>query len=76
MQYTDMGDLPEDKRIELIAAKIHAEPWKRIHFIVESEEKAKRYLEKLAKLNVVEASRMLNTPIQGAIMIKVKLKMG
>lgn len=72
--FSDIADLPENKRIELIGAHANV-PGKIIAFIVEDDAKADRYVKKIRNRypNVIELDRHPNVPIDGVITVRVGL---
>jgi hypothetical protein len=71
--YADLGDLNEDKRIDIIGQQV-MRGWRSVSFIVDDEPgKAERYIEKLQKKfpGVTVVERGIG-PVPGTVWIKVK----
>ena len=66
--FADLADLPEDERIRLIAGT--AAHGHVIAFIVEDDQKADRYIAKLAKYPVRVIDRSAG-PVKGTIAVRV-----
>lgn len=68
--YADLADLPEDKRIEIIAAT--AARGEVVGFVVDDEPKADRYIMKLMKR--FPACRIIDRrpgPVAGTVLVRV-----
>lgn len=70
--YSDLHNLPEDDRIELIGQA--AESGKRTAFMVESEEKASRYIEKLTSRFNVEVVNQFPGPVENVVTVIIEKK--
>lgn len=66
--YADLADLPEDERIALIAKT--AEQGHVVGFVVEDNEKADRYIAKLAPYLVRVMARGAG-PVKGTILVRI-----
>ncbi len=70
--FADLADLPEDDRIEIIGR--NAMQGQRVGFIVDDDEKADRYIEKLtSRFNVEVASRGPG-PVEGHSILVIVVK--
>lgn len=67
--YVDLASLPEDTRISLIGST--AESGGLVAFVVESEEKADRYVKKLTKRFRVKEVERFAGPTETAITVKI-----
>lgn len=66
--FTDLADLPEDKRIEIIA---EAAKTQTVGFVVDDHPKADRYCEKLAKYPAIRVIDRVDGPVAGAVLVRV-----
>jgi hypothetical protein len=67
--YADLADLPEDDRIHIIGKT--AEAGNLTGFVVEDDEKADRYIEKLKRWHRVNILDRGPGPIRGTILVRV-----
>lgn len=72
--FSDLADLPEDERIAIIGRT--AEGGKRVAFVVEDDEKANRYIEKLTKRFHVSVVKRLSGPVKDTVSIIVTKREG
>ena len=70
--YADLGDLPEDDRIKVIAET--AASGEIVGFVVEDDAKADRYVEKLGKYPAVRVIDRMPGPIKGCVLVRVGAK--
>jgi uncharacterized membrane protein len=67
--FADLAELPEDERIRAIAdTAMHGHS---VAFVVEDDEKADRYIEKLSKFNVTVTARGAG-PVAGTVFVRVE----
>jgi hypothetical protein len=66
--YADLGDLPEDERIKVIAATAAA--GEIVGFVVDDNPKADRYIKKLGAYPVRVIDRMAG-PVKNTILVRV-----
>lgn len=70
--FADLGDLPEDTRIKVIAETAAA--GEVVGFVVENDAKADRYIKKLGKFPLVRVSYRGPGPVKGTILVRVSAK--
>lgn len=70
--YQDIAKLPEDERIVGIGRR--AERGMRVTFIVETDEKADRYIEKLTSRYKVRVDTRIPGPVKGTVSVVIVRK--